>query len=601
MMTPLITTAIVVLLVLITMARANRAPDFIIWGGVALLMVAPVEQSDGGYTIGLLSAADALSGLANEGLLTIAALFIVAAGVRETGALHLLAGRLLVAPSSERAAQHRIVWPTALMSSVFNNTPLVALLLPVADDWARRYRISQSRLLLPLSYASILGGACTLIGTSTHLIANGWLIQSAGLTGLGIFELTPFMLPIACCGLMFVIVCSRWALPARERAFPDLGNAREYVVEMQIEDRSSLAGQTVDEAGLRGLPGLFLIEIERTGEIIPAVSGNVRLAAGDHLIFAGVVDSVVDLQRFEGLTLATDQVFKLDAKRANRRLLEAVVSNSCPLIGRTIRAGQFRTVYNAAVIAVARNGTRIRGKVGDIRLLPGDVLLLEARPNFLEQQRNRRDFYLVSEIESASPLARERAPIALLLVAGMLAASGSGLVSVYTASLLAALLTVASGCCSASVARRAIDWEVVLVIGGALALGKAMENSGLSSLLGGAIAALVGSSPTATLAALFLASAVLAGVVTAKASVVLMLPVALAIAEQLNLALMPLVVIVMLASATAVATPIGYPTNLMVMGPGGYRFSDYLRLGGPLTLFVGGLGVLLVPLFWPLS
>ncbi len=580
-MTPLITTAIVVLLVLITMARANRAPDFIIWGGVALLMVAPVEQSDGGYAIGLLSAADALSGLANEGLLTIAALFIVAAGVRETGALHLLAGRLLVAPSSERAAQHRIVWPTALMSSVFNNTPLVALLLPVADDWARRYRISQSRLLLPLSYASILGGACTLIGTSTHLIANGWLIQSAGLTGLGIFELTPFMLPIAGCGLIFVIVCSRWALPAR--------------------DRSSLSGQTVDEAGLRGLPGLFLIEIERSGEVIPAVSGNVRLAAGDHLIFAGVVDSVVDLQRFEGLTLATDQVFKLDAKRANRRLLEAVVSNSCPLIGRTIRAGQFRTVYNAAVIAVARNGTRIRGKVGDIRLLPGDVLLLEARPNFLEQQRNRRDFYLVSEIESASPMARERAPIALLLVAGMIAASGSGLVSIYTASLLAALITVASGCCSASVARRAIDWEVVLVIGGALALGKAMENSGLSSLLGGTIAALVGSSPTATLAALFLASAVLAGVVTAKASVVLMLPVALAIADHLNLALMPLVVIVMLASATAVATPIGYPTNLMVMGPGGYRFSDYLRLGGPLTLFIGGLGVLLVPLFWPLS
>ncbi|MGB1880940.1 MAG: SLC13 family permease, partial [Gammaproteobacteria bacterium] len=345
----------------------------------------------------------------------------------------------------------------------------------------------------------------------------------------------------------------------------------------------------------------FLIEIERSGEVIPAVSGNVRLAAGDHLIFAGVVDSVVDLQRFEGLTLATDQVFKLDAKRSNRRLLEAVVSNSCPLIGRTIRAGQFRTVYNAAVIAVARNGTRIRGKVGDIRLLPGDVLLLEARPNFLEQQRNRRDFYLVSEIESASPLARERAPIALLLVAGMIAASGSGLVSIYTASLLAALITVASGCCSASVARRAIDWEVVLVIGGALALGKAMENSGLSSLLGGTIAALVGSSPTATLAALFLASAVLAGVVTAKASVVLMLPVALAIAEQLSLALMPLVVIVMLASATAVATPIGYPTNLMVMGPGGYRFSDYLRLGGPLTLFIGGLGVLLVPLFWPLS
>lgn len=598
-MTPVLLTALVLGLVLTVMARTNRAPDFVIWAGVALLLVTPVRAPDGGWQRGVLDLGAALGGLANEGVVTIAALFVVAAGVRETGALQLLVSHVFGTPRSEGGAQHRVVWPTAVLSAFFNNTPLVAVLVPLIDDWARRHRVSVSRLLMPLSFASILGGACTLIGTSTNLIVNGWLIDTTGHPGLGMFEITPVALPIAASGLVFMLVVSRWLLPDRQPVFEELGDLREYIVAMEIEPGSELSGKTIDDAGLRGLPGLFLVEIERGNEVLPAVSANVRLAAGDQLVFAGIVDSVVDLQRFAGLRPATDQVLKLDQPCGNRRLIEAVVSDTCPAVGKTVRDSRFRTIYNAAIIAVARNGERIRAKIGDIELRAGDTLLLEARPSFLDQQRNSRDFYLVSELEAAQPVVRRRAPLALALLTGIVVTVTGGLLTMLEASVLAALATVASRCCSADVARRTIDWEVLLVIAGALALGEAMHASGLAALLGGFVVASAAGDPHVMLAAVFALSALLAAVVTAKAGAVLMLPIALAAAAALNVSFMPFAIAVMLASATSVMTPIGYPTNLMVYGPGGYRFGDYLRLGGPLTVLVGAMSVWLIPGVFP--
>lgn len=327
-MSALFVTAAVVVLVLSALAYFNRNADIVVWSGVTLLLVAPVKLDHSNWQLGVISIHDALAGLANEGVVTIAALFIVAAGLRETGAMELLTARVFGAPASERAAQHRIIWPTALLSGFFNNTPLVALLLPVTDDWARRYQVAISRLLMPLSFASILGGACTLIGTSTNLIINGWLVEHTTHPGFGMFGMTSVMLPVALIGLCFVILSARFLLPAKGSAFESLDNAREYVVEMEVEADSDLVGKTIDAAGLRGLPSLYLVEIDRGGASLPAVSGNVTLAAGDHLVFAGIVDSVVDLQRFSGLRPATDQVFKLNNTRANRRLIEAVVSNT---------------------------------------------------------------------------------------------------------------------------------------------------------------------------------------------------------------------------------------------------------------------------------
>jgi len=595
---PAIATALVVLAVLVVLIRKNRAPDFAIWTGLAILVVVPIPGADGGIVFGVLDAKAAIGGLANESVVTIGALYVVAAGIRETGVLNWLALKVLGKPSDITGAQHRLVWPAAVLSGFFNNTPLVAMLMPVADDWARRHRFSPSKLLMPLSFASILGGACTLIGTSTNLIVNGWLIEETGHPGLGMFEITPVALPIALVGMGFMLVTARWLLPDRRPVFGDVDDAREYTVEMLVDEAGELVGKTVEAAGLRGLPGLFLIEIDRESEVLPAVSGSIRLHGGDRLVFAGVVDSVVDLQTIRGLKPATDQVFKLGADRHNRVLVEAVVSGTCPLVGQTIKEGRFRTRYNAAVVAVARNGERIRGKIGDIRLEAGDTLLLEARPNFLEQQRNSRDFYLVSRLQKTTSFNTARAPIASAIMIALVAVVASGTMSMVQAALAAAAATVVTRCSSASVARRAIDWEVLLVIGGALGLGHAMTTSGLADALGVGVRGTFGSDPTVMLTAIFVISTALASIVTAKAGAVLMLPIAVAAAAELGVSHMPFAIAVMLASSFAVATPIGYPTNLMVMGPGGYRYTDYLRFGLPLSVLVAVLAVVLIPTVW---
>lgn len=591
-------TALVVGLILVVLARAGRAPDFIIWGGLALLMVCPTPGPLG-WQFGVITPQAAFAGLANESLATIGALYVVAAGVRETGVLNWFARTLLGKPHSLTAAQHRLVWPTALLSGFFNNTPLVTMLMPVADDWARQHRFSASKLLMPLSFASILGGACTLIGTSTNLVVNGWLIDEMGAEGLGMFEVTRVALPIAIVGMLFMLFTSRWLLPERRAVFDHLDDAREYTVEVLVDQDGALVGKTVEEAGLRGLPGLFLIEIDRQEEVLPAVSGGIRLRSGDRLVFAGLLDSVVDLQKIPGLSAATDQIYKLGSDRHNRVLIEAVVSATCPVVGRTIKEGRFRTRYSAAVVAVARNGERLSGKLGDIRLNAGDTLLLEARPNFLEQQRNSRDFYLVSRLDRQTRFNSERAPVAGLIMLGLVGSVGLGVLPMSTAAVVAAAATVAFGCINASNARRAIDWEVLLVLGGALGLGHAMSSSGLAEILGNALQAGFGATPGLMLAATFVSAMLLACMVTAKAGAVLMLPIALAAAEELGVSFMPFAIAVMLGASFSLATPIGYPTNLMVMGPGGYRYMDFVRLGLPLSVLVTLMSVWLIPLVWP--
>ena len=596
-----VATLLVIIIILVLLVKFNRAPDFTIWGGLTLLMLLPVPDPHGsGWVLGVITPAAALSGLANESVATIAALFIVAAGLRETGAFSWIANRFLGSPRSVLDAQNRIVWPTAALSAFLNNTPLVAMLLPVADDWAKKHQISLSKLLLPLSYASILGGACTLIGTSTNLIVNGWLVQETG-KGLHMFEMSIVMVPIAILGILFMLFSSRWLLAERRPAFSTDDDAREYTVEMIVEPGSDLVGKTVEEAGLRGLPGLFLIELGRETYTLAAVSGSIQLQGGDRLVFAGIVDSVVDLQKIRGLRPATEQVFKLDEKRHDRMLVEAVLSNTGPLVGRTIKEGRFRTRYNAAVIAVARSGKRIQGKIGNIRLRTGDTLLLDARTGFLAQQRNSRDFFLVSGTSAKAAVHYERAPIAMGILIALVATVSVGFeyVTMVQAAVAAAALTVATRCCRASVARRSIDWEVLLVIAGAIGIGKAMETSGLAEVLGHALRTLFGTDPKLMLVAIFVLAMLLSNIVTAKAGAVLMLPIAMSAAKDLDVSFMPYLIAVMLASSTALATPIGYPTNLMVLGPGGYRFSDYLRLGVPLSLLIMVLAVYMIPLYWP--
>ncbi len=577
-----------VLVLVLTLLILTRLPtDAVLAGGVALLLIA-----------GVIDAHDALYGLSNEGVVTIAVLFVVANGVRETGALDGIVPRLLGRGGSLVGAQARIMLPVAVLSAFVNNTPLVAMLMPVIGDWGRSLKISASKLLLPLSVASILGGACTLIGTSTNLIVNGWLLDETG-RGMSMFEISRIGLPVAVIGIAYVLLTARWLLPSRAPVIDTGEDPRQYTVELMVDPGSPLAGRTIEDAGLRGLPGLYLAEIDRGEQVLPAVSGNVELREGDRLVFVGVVGSVVDLQKIRGLSVADNQLFKLGGSRTNRVFVEAVVSDSCPIIGQTIKEGQFRTRYSAVVIAVARNGERLSGKLGDIRLRAGDTLLLEARANFAAQQGSSRDFFLVSRIQGAAPPNHERAGVALAAVVGMVVAVTAGWLSMLQASMLAAGVMLMTRCCRVSGARSAVDLPVLLVIAASLGLGRAIQVSGLADAMADLMLSATGGSPHTALAMIFTVTAVLAGAITAKAAAVLVLPVALVLSAELGVAFMPFAVAVMMAASTTLATPIGYPTNMMVMGPGSYRYRDYLVFGAPLTLLIGAMCVVLIPMFWP--
>ena len=574
--------------VVVALSVLRAGPDTILLGGLTLLLVS-----------GVISPAEALGGFANEGLATVAVLFVVAEGLRQTGGISFVGQRLLGQPKSLAQAQTRVMIPTALGSAFLNNTPVVAMMMPIISDWARKFRYSVSHLLLPLSYAAILGGLCTLIGTSTTIVVNGLLIEERG-HGLAMFEIAAVGVPAMILGLVYVVVCAKWLIPERKPAMSQLDDPREYTLEMIVKSDSPLVGKTIEQAGLRHLPGMYLMEIDRRGHVLAAVSSGERLEARDRLVFCGIVESVVDLQKIPGLVPATDQRFHLDADHSERRLIEAVVSNSCPILRMTIRDGKFRSRYNAAVIAVARNGERVNKKIGDIQLQAGDTLLLEASRSFVEMQRNSRDFFLVSEVKDSAPLRHNRAILARLILGAMvLAVVAVDGFTMLKAAMAAAGLMVASRCCSSSEARRAIDWSVLLCIGAGLGIGAAMKSSGAAELLADNTVDLLGNRPLLALAFIYGLTMVFTNLITAKAAAVLIFPIAMSTAHSLGVDIMPFAIAVMVAAAASFATPIGYQTNLMVYGPGGYRYSDFLRIGGPLSLLIWGLTMAIVPFVWP--
>lgn len=584
-----------VVLVLVGLIRNLASPLLLLFGAVAVLTTtASVTGSDA-----LVTPDEAVAGFGNSGLITVGLLFVVVAGLVHTGALTIITEPLLGRPRSLRKAQTRLLLPVAGLSAFLNNTPIVAMFLPVVDDLARRLRLPASRLFLPLSYASILGGTCTLIGTSTNLVVDGLVRERGTVPALSLFDLAWVGVPVALAGLTYILLFSARLLPDTTPAVSASDDPRRYTAEVMVDSDGPLVDRSIEDAGLRHLPGLYLAEIERDGQILPAVAPSEVLRAGDRLVFVGVVSSVVDLHRVRGLSPASDQIVKLDAPRDQRCLVEAVVSGDCPLIGRSIREGRFRTEYGAAVVAVARGGHRLEGKIGNIVLHPGDTLLLETHPSFLERQRNARDFYLVSGVENSTPRRHERAPVALIILAAMVAAAGTGMLSMLNAALLAAGAMIVSGCASGAEARRSVDWNVLLVIGAALGLGQAVANSGAAAAVAALLIDVAGGHPWLVLLAVFLTTTLFTEMITNNAAAVLVFPIAVSAAEALGVNAMPFVITIMIGASAAFATPLGYQTNLMVFGPGGYRPADYLRFGLPLNLITMVVTVGITPLIWP--
>ena len=569
------------------------AADVVLLFGLLLLML-----------LGVLEPIEAFIGFANEGMLTVAFMFVVARGLAKSGASEWVASHLLGRPKSLGMAQLRLMAPVALMSSVVNNTPVVALMIPAVISWAKRIKVSASQLLMPLSYAAIIGGACTLVGTSTNLVVDGLLRETiqadpaSGLKPLGLFELAAVGIPCVLVVLVFVIIFGRHILRHEASdAETQYGDTRQYTLEMLVVEDSPLIGRTIEQADLRNLPGLFLIEIERRGHLITAVGPQQILQAGDRLVFAGSVESIVDLQNMRGLRPADDQIFKIDAERSDRHLVEVVISNNFPQLGKTIKQGKFRSTYGAAIIAVAREGQRVNKRIGDIILKPGDTLLIEAGRSFERQQRYVKDFLMVRSIDY-SPVSHERMGLAMSIFAVMLLLASFRIVSMLEAAMLASGAMVLTRCLRIEEARNSVEWQVLLVIGASIGLGQALDKTGAAATLASLVLSSVNESPHLILAFLFLITAGLSAMISNVAAAVIMFPIAAAISSELALSLMPFAVTLMIAASASFATPIGYQTNLMVYGPGKYRFNDFLKLGVPLTILVGITTVTLVPVFW---
>jgi di/tricarboxylate transporter len=441
----------------------------------------------------------------------------------------------------------------------------------------------------------------TLVGTSTNLVVSGLMVD-AGSKPMGMFEITTIGLPAAIIGVIFLILTAGHLLPDREDASHQIeGESRKYLIDMIIANDSPLIGKTIVQAGLRGLKGLYLVHIERTGTNNRSVRLTGRrqiLEAGDRLQFTGLVSTIVDLKKIKGLIPAEQAELFNEYKKDSRamRLFEVVVAQGSPLVGLGIREAGFRNTYNAVVIAVHRSGSLISSKIGDIILKPGDVLMLEAPKSFTKRWYNSTHFYLVSKVADITPVNHEKFNFTAVVVAIMILLPALGIIPMVASAFAAASILILGKVLTAGSAKRSINLSVLIIIASALGIGKAVENTGLASLAASLIIDSVNfMGPIAVLAALMVITNIFAELVTNQASAAMFFPVAVATATQLSYPMdspqmRAFEMCIALAAAASFATPLGYQTNLIVYGPGGYKYSDFFKIGSLMNILIIATG-----------
>ena len=588
-------TLAVLMCMIIALVREVMGPDIIVFIALGLLVCT-----------GIITPKEAIAGFSNKGMLTVAILFVVAAAIQNTGALYGFFYALL-GKKEEKKVFLKLIAPISLFSAFLNNTPIVVMFAPLVRKWAIEHKISPSKFLLPLSYAAILGGMCTLIGTSTTLIVNG-LMMDHDMPSMSMFEISKVGLPCALIGLLYLKFIGFKLLPNRSDLIENVADTgRDYLVEMRVQDQSPMIGKNIEEVGLLHLKGLFLVKIIRGTETIPAVAPKVRLLGGDKLIFTGRVETIRDMQNFEGLEPITGPDEEKDLTDT-AKMAEAVVSPSSPLIGTTIRDSNFRTHYRASILAVHRNGERIDSKIGDIILRPGDTLLLLTSDAFERSWKNSEDFYLVSELPDTKTAVTKQKPIALAIMAIMILAAtfgpylptiGNTSIDMFVCALGAAVLMIVTRCISPEGARKSVELNVLVLIACAFGIGTALENSGAASFIANGIITVFSQfGMVGVLAGMYLVTILFSAIITNNATAVLMFPIAYATATHLSVNPRPFAFLVAIAASASFATPIAYQTNMIVYGPGGYRFSDFLKIGIPLNLILWLVAVALIPFFW---
>lgn len=580
-------TVAVVILTLAMLLWERFSPDRVLVAAAGALLVS-----------GVLTPAEALSGFWNPGVLTVAVLFVLVAALKTTGAIRWIGDWVLGRSKSTFRTQARLIAIAGPLSAFVNNTPIVATVTAAVEHWSRRSGISPSRLLLPMNYATILGGMTTLLGTSTNLIVAG-LVVAAGLPAFGLFAPLGVGLAALLAGSVYLVTIGRWLLPDRQSVFQQaVEDVCEYAVEMLVEHDGPVAGQTIAGAGLRQLAGSYLVELIRDGRTHPAVPPYMRLRGGDQLVFIGGTNAIAELRGIPGLRPATDQLFKLSGNR-ERKLVEVVLSAFNPAVGRTLVQCAFRSRYNAAVLAISRRGQRLHHKPGVVELQAGDTLLVETDEEFTDRYGNSNDFLVITEIGTHARIDRKRA-IATLVIVGLMVLANTVLgVEILWSAVAAAVAVLLAGCVSFRELRSSLDLRLIAVIACSFALGAAIDKTGIADIVAGALGTWAGADPFWTLVFVYIVTVLFTELLTNNAAAVLMFPVGLAASQQLGVDPMPFVMAVMIGASAGFMSPIGYQTNLMIYGPGGYRFLDYVRVGAPLSLVVGVASLAAIPHFWP--
>ncbi len=580
---------IITLASLIVLLVFSKVSTDLIFGGAIVGLI----------TFQVITPEQAFSGFTNQGFLTIAALYVVAAGLVRSGASFSMTQNIFGNTNHLRWAQFRMSVIIALLSAVVNNTAVIASLLANVRDWARSHNIPQSQLLIPMSYAAMLGGNCSLFGSSTNVVVFGLLLASHDGLNLGIFDIALVGLPIVFVGILYMVVFAGRILPNQANGRDQFNNTlKEYTVEAVVETDSPVIGKTIAQAGLRHLEGLFLAEIQRGASILSAVGPQTVLNENDRLIFVGDTSAIVDLRKIKGLSLLDAVSFPDSSQRV---FVEVVVAQNSRLVGKSIRESAFRSHFNAAVLAVSRHGQRLKGRIGDIVIAPSDALLLECDESFVNRFGRTPEFLLASNVENSEVPNFEKAKLALFILLSMLALATSGMTSFFNASILAAGAMVLTRCVSGREARESIDMVVMLSIGLSFGVAEAVNASGLTGIITQSLQNLSGLTPFALLACTFLLTSLLTLLITNTSAAILVLPTVMGIAESLSLSPLPFAIAVMISASASFALPTGYQTNLMVYSVGGYTVGDFIKFGLPLQVLVFFVAMIIIPLAWPLQ
>ncbi|MBA7521486.1 hypothetical protein ES705_13593 [subsurface metagenome] len=536
---------------------------------------------------GVLTPSEILAGFANEQIAVIIMLLLMGDIIRRTAIIELVFDKAFRGVKGYRGFLGRMMIIVSGLSAFLNNTPLVAVMMPYVNSWCKKNDISPSRLLMPLSYAAILGGVCYIDRNINHLIVNGLVVDQEilpDLRSLRIFDFVYVGIPMILIGFLYLFFWGEKLLPSREKLDEDSPeNNRTFLIETQVRKNSDLIGKTIEESGLRNMKGLYLVEIQRDNRKIFVVSNNLIISRDDILVFAGDTAPVAELTKSgSGLTIPSVGMLH---KKKQTEVVEIVISHNSSMIHKSLKEINFRSRYDAAVIGIHRNEEKITSKLREVVLKAGDVLMLYSGGDFVSQSQGTRDFYFISRVKEFKKVEGYKIAIVIggLLLAIFLAAMN--VVSLFMGLIILLMASLVLNITTPKDLPKGIDYDLGLIIVMSLALGTAMIKSGAAHIIAnGFIIAFLPLGKVGILFGIYLITAFLAAYITNKAAVAIIFPISLTMSVTLDLNPIPFVLVVAYAAAANFMTPIGYQTNLMIYGPGGYAFKDFFKVGFPLTM-----------------